>query len=203
MEENIKIYAGKHSEEIQKKMFELGYKWIGAETYRGEVTNLSKPFLLFQGSNKSIQYSDDLEFFNSSNFKEVDIEYIRSLKKEINFYKDLMLISGFYVDKRGNFIEVNNHSQHYATELWNVYPTRELAEANKVLATLTQWRDRYNEGKTPNCEEERDVIINVRGKLELRIYKSTNAIFSFRDYKTAKKFFDDFKDQLEIVKPLI
>lgn len=203
MEENIKIYAGKHSEEIQKKMFELGYKWIGSETYKGEVINLSKPFLFFQSSMKYIQYSDDLEYFNNSNFKEVDIEYIRGLKKEVDFYGDLMPVSGFYVDQGGVFIEVNDHSQHYASELWNVYPTRELAEANKVLATLIQWRDRYNKEWTPNYNDKRNVIINIRGNLELSVFKNTNAVFSFKDRETAEKFYNDFKEQLEIVKPLI
>lgn len=205
MEENIKIYVGNKSKEIQNKLFELGYKWPIPEKGNSEkeVQFLDMPFIFAFCESKNLANTNDNRIYQDSEAKEISFEELMSMEKEINFYRDLLPISGFYIDPMGVLIEVNNHNQHYASELWNVYPTKELAEANKVLSTLTQWRDRYNKGWTPNYENKRNVITNIRGNLELSVFRNNNAIFSFKDRETAEKFFNDFREQLEIVKPLI
>lgn len=206
MKQDFKIYTGRKSKEIQNKLFELGYKW--KEPNKGysekEVQNLDMPFIFAFYRGKNLEYTNNNIVYQGSLLKEISFEELMSIEiDKIDFYKDLMPISGFYINQDGDIKELKEHSQHYTSHLWNVYPTRGLAEANKVLATLIQWRDIYNKGSVISYNEKRYVIVNIRGCLELSVFRNTNAIFSFKDKETSERFYNDFKPQLELVKPLI
>ena len=55
---NTKLYLGKYSEEIQKKLFELGYSWNNGITY---VSNTNKPFLFISTYNDLLLTYSDLD----------------------------------------------------------------------------------------------------------------------------------------------
>ena len=79
---NTKVYLGKHSEEVQKKLFELGYSWG-----RG-VTNISytdKPFLFISTyCDFLLGYSDNLKDFNEDRAKEITVEDILSIEEDVD-----------------------------------------------------------------------------------------------------------------------
>lgn len=82
---NKKVYAGKHSREIQEKLFEIGYQW-GLSGYR-EVKHTDKPFLFLDMTSTGrflISYSNDVEHFNKSSSEEITAEEILAIeiKKE-------------------------------------------------------------------------------------------------------------------------
>ena len=79
---NTKVYLGKYSEEVQKKLFELGYSWNNGITY---VSNTNKPFLFISTYNDLIlTYSDDLKYFNEHSAKEITVEDILGIEEDVN-----------------------------------------------------------------------------------------------------------------------
>lgn len=57
---NTKVYVKDKSEEIQKKLFDIGFKWKDAQNQ--EVENTDKPFI-FVYENKQLTYSEDVKWF--------------------------------------------------------------------------------------------------------------------------------------------
>ena len=83
---NTKVYLGKHSEEVQKKLFELGYSWNNGVTY---VSNTNKPFLFISTYNDlTLTYSEDLKYFNEHSAKEITVEDILNIEETCRSFKD-------------------------------------------------------------------------------------------------------------------
>ena len=83
---STKVYLGKYSEEVQKKLFELGYSWSSGATY---VSNTNKPFLFISTFNDLIlTYSDDLKYFNEHSAKEITVEDILNIEETCRSFKD-------------------------------------------------------------------------------------------------------------------
>lgn len=83
---NTKLYLGKYSEEVQKKLFELGYSWGNGVTY---VSNTDKPFLFISiYGDLLLTYSDDLKYFNEHSAKEITVEDILNIEKTCRPFKD-------------------------------------------------------------------------------------------------------------------
>ena len=79
---NTKLYLGKYSEEVQKKLFELVYSWNNGVTY---VSNTNKPFLFISTYNGlRLTYSDDLKYFNEHSAKEITVEDILGIEEDVN-----------------------------------------------------------------------------------------------------------------------
>lgn len=73
---NTKIYVAGKSEEIQKKLFSLGYKWINGST---EVKHTESPFL-FIYTNMSFSRRSDMVYFSNNIKREISAEEILSLE---------------------------------------------------------------------------------------------------------------------------
>ena len=83
---NTKLYLGKYSEEVQKKLFELGYSWSSGATY---VSNTNKPFLFISTYNDFLLgYSDNLKDFNEDRAKEITVEDILNIEETCRPFKD-------------------------------------------------------------------------------------------------------------------
>lgn len=195
---NKKVYVGKFSKEIQEKAFKLG--WVKENN---SILYLDYPFLFFSEDKEIIVGNHMREFNLADDYEEVSPEWILSLEepKPKKTLADLMPISGFYVDRECKIQELKDHTQHYTTELWNVLPTKEEAEAYKILPFLLQWRDRYNEGWKPNWEDKEYVYIIQKYVSPTRFYLLN--CFHFKTAEIRDKFEEDFKEELEIVKPLL
>lgn len=83
---HTKLYLGKYSEEVQKKLFELGYSWGNGITY---VSNTNKPFLFISiYGDLLLTYSDDLKYFNEHSAKEITVEDILNIEETCRPFKD-------------------------------------------------------------------------------------------------------------------
>lgn len=83
---HTKLYLGKYSEEVQKKLFELGYSWGNGITY---VSNTNKPFLFISiYGDLLLTYSDDLKYFNEHSAKEITVEDILNIEETCRSFKD-------------------------------------------------------------------------------------------------------------------
>lgn len=116
-------------------------------------------------------------------------------------WEELQYISGAYVvDKSvllANVVKTNGINK-------NVYPSRKLAEASLALPQLVQLRDRYNgddKGFIPNTN---NYIIYCRDNaIVVHEREHINAILAFRTDKLRDEFLTNFKNLIEIAKPLL
>lgn len=74
--DNTKVYVNGKSEEIQKKLFSLGYYWFGDK--KKEVMLTEQPFLFI--SRDGIAQSSDMCYFNNHKNTEITAEQILSLE---------------------------------------------------------------------------------------------------------------------------
>lgn len=72
---NTKVYVDGKSEEIQKKLFELGFKWASNSN---EVNYTNKPFI-FITNNMLMNTTSDMLYFKYNNLTEVKADYILSI----------------------------------------------------------------------------------------------------------------------------
>lgn len=81
---NTKVYVDGKSEEIQKKLFELGFRWINEE--KGVVEFTDKPFL-FMNECMLFGHDNDMVYFTRHDYKEIKADEILSITidKEYDF----------------------------------------------------------------------------------------------------------------------
>ena len=104
--------------------------------------------------------------------------------------------------------EIHSVSSIYKPERHdkNLWPTYELAEAALALSELMNYRDVWNDGWEPdwtNGHECKYVIETTHNLLKKTEYYNANTPLSFKTEELRDKFFDTFKDLLEIAKPLL
>ena len=130
-------------------------------------------------------------------FKKVE----RELPKK---WEDLMGVSGFYVDSHS---KVNVFRGCFAKEeTKNIFPTKEEAKACLALAQLCQLRDKYNDGWKPDWNNGKEykysIVINT-GRPFVETYFNVQKVLSFKTEELRDKFLENFKDLIEIAKPLL
>lgn len=88
----------------------------------------------------------------------------------------------------------------------NVLPSRELAEAMLALCQLIQLRDCYNDGWKPDWKD------NCYNKFTIKFYQDTPIcdvdkticrVLAFKSAKLRNLFLENFRDLIEIAKPLL
>ena len=136
---------------------------------------------------------------DKSTFEKIVFKQINDLPKT---WKELGKISCCYVNTCGGVRCVVDFP---VADVWtDVYPTIELLDASKALAKLLQLRNRYNgDNKGFIFREENHIIINQWNEL----YKTDCSIIShsmaFRTVELRDEFYNNFKELLEIAKPLL
>ncbi len=73
---NKKVYVGKHSKEIQKKAFELGWGWFNDDR---KVSYTESPFLFFD-VNRIIINDNNIKRFYKKDFEEITAEEILAME---------------------------------------------------------------------------------------------------------------------------
>lgn len=121
---------------------------------------------------------------------------------------DLKFIKGFFVNGESEIKEINEtHDKILAIEgNRNVFPTRKEAEACLALAQLCQLRDRYNDGWKPDWKykgEMKYCIEFFKDRISKENYYSTKKVLCFKTPELRDKFIENFKDLIEIAKPLL
>ena len=130
-------------------------------------------------------------------FKKVE----RELPKK---WQDLVGVNGCYVDSNSK-VEVFKGC-FAKEETKNVFPTKEEAEACLALAQLCQLRDRYNDGWKPdwnNGKEYKYSIVINHGRPFVETYFNVQKVLSFKTEELRDKFLENFRDLIEIAKPLL
>lgn len=119
-------------------------------------------------------------------------------------WKDLGRVGGWYIRSdstvvRSDYVWPGDHNK-------NTWPSKEEAEAALALSQLCQWRDKYNEGWKPdwnNYNRYKHVIVFVKGNIARNVSASTSCPLSFKSSEIRDKFLEDFRDLIEIAKPLL
>lgn len=119
-------------------------------------------------------------------------------------WEDFGKIKGFHINSYTEQIQEvvgTTTDNNYKT----VFPTKEEAEACLALSQLLQWRDKYNEGWKPdwNSKEVKYVIEIIRDEIDKTGIVYGKRVLAFKSIEIRNKFFEDFKDLIEIAKPLL
>ena len=88
----------------------------------------------------------------------------------------------------------------------NLLPSKELAEAMLALCQLIQLRDCYNDGWTPDwtdCSESKHTIYPYRNVFTTGYTWVNSRILIFKTQELRDQFLENFRDLIEIAKPLL
>lgn len=131
-------------------------------------------------------------------FKKVENELPKS-------WEEIGEIKGWYVDSFSDIMPCDKGDTDKDNDK-NIFPTIEEAEACLALAQLCQLRDRYNDGWKPNWRTGSKIkycIIVDENKIVESQYITLNQILSFKTKELREKFLENFRDLIEIAKPLL
>ena len=199
---NTKVFVKDKSEEIQKKLFEIGFTWH--EVPNTEPKYVAKPFL-FINDNKNLTYGNDVKVFYSHRHTEISAEDILNIKVEHlpktweefcenNPIKDEEVY--IFYDSSIDTIQSGPRS---STADKNILPSISAAKAHLALMQLHRLRDCYRGNVDPyECQ-----YAIVRGLSDLIVVKDITAFLSFRTRKMAEEFLANFKDLIEEAGDLI
>lgn len=113
----------------------------------------------------------------------------------------------YYWGIGNTIVSKTTYNGHYTGKSFGmpIYTTEEYAKAFWALSKLIWLRDAWNEGWMPDYSNghEKFIIINQKHTLILDNCYSRNCVIYFRTRDTRDKFFTQFKDLLEIAKPLL
>ena len=135
----------------------------------------------------------------NSTFEKIVFKKINELPKT---WKDLKNISGYYINSfseitPSSFIDVSNSAK-------NTFPTKELAEAALALAQLLQLRDRYNGDNEGFIFNKNNYCISVYNyNIDKSWHTQIQRVLAFRTKELGEEFYNNFKDLIEIAKPLL
>ena len=106
----------------------------------------------------------------------------------------------YKVDKIGKVIEVKVDRIKST-----LFKDKEIAEAYAVLPQLIRFVDEYNEGWKPDWKDDCNKYCISSYQNTISKYSSTytNEILSFKTTEIRDKFLNDYRDLIEIVKPLL
>lgn len=119
-------------------------------------------------------------------------------------WEDFGRVYGWYI--RSDSTVVSSGSVTPVVHNKNTWPSKEEAEAALALSQLCQWRDKYNEGWKPDWTNEYQDKYNLKvyeGKVEWEMDSELSSPLSFKTKEIMVKFAEDFKDLIEIAKPLL
>lgn len=114
------------------------------------------------------------------------------------------LSSEFYIDSKSNFHVCSNDDRDSGFDR-NFMPSKESAEAHLAMMQLEQLRDKYRQGWKPdwNDESPKNVIFINGDRIGMSWETCSSRFLSFQTVELRDKFFDNFKDLIEIAKDLI
>ena len=135
----------------------------------------------------------------NSTFEKIVFKKITELPKT---WEDLKYISGYYIS---SFCGITHSSSvNGGNYTKNIFPTKELAEAALALAQLLQLRDRYNgDNKGFIFGKDNYYITFMDDCIEKSFLFHSQRVLAFRTRELRDEFYKNFKDLIEIAKPLL
>lgn len=141
-----------------------------------------------------------IEVPDNCEIKIVEKQQIKLLPKT---WEGLSSISGYYVTPIATVRAL--HGVYVSDHNKNIFPTREEAEASIALAQLLQLRDVYNGDWRPDWTDKVDkhCIMICRNHPIVGALYDVQAALAFQSKELAQQFLKNFKDLIEIAKPLL
>ena len=136
----------------------------------------------------------------NSNFEKIVFKKIyNNLPKT---WEELKNIYGYYIS---TFSGITHSSLvNCCNSAKNIFPTKELAEAVLALAQLLQLRDKYNKDNKGFIFGKGNYCITITAGGIYKYWDSyTQKILAFRTKELRDEFYNNFKDLIEIAKPLL
>ena len=117
-------------------------------------------------------------------------------------WEELKNISGYYISALSYIDTINSIETIPSAK--NIFPTKELAEAALALAQLLQLRDRYNGDNKGFIFSENNYCIIFHDNSIFKCRDNyTKRVLAFRTIELRDEFYNNFKDLIEIAKPLL
>lgn len=200
---NKKVFVKDKSKEIQKKFFEIGFKWLSSPSK--ELKNLDCPFLylhkdMILGSGYSVNtfYEHDYKEISAGDILKIKVEYLPKTWEEFcknNPINDdevtLSMTYGVYPLTAGRTRDPED--DRYCL------PNSSAALSHRALMQLHQLRDCYR-GNTLSMYW---YSIIRKGESDLVVVQDNNRFLSFPTKKIAEEFLANFKDLIEEAGDLI
>ena len=137
-----------------------------------------------------------------STFEKIVFKKVENLPKS---WEEFGEIEGWFVNELSNVVY---YSEGHSTDFRDrsIFPIKEEAEACVALAQLCQLREKYNDGWKPDWKDarERKYCIEIYNeRLQRELYYITRKVLFFKNEELADKFLENFRDLIEIAKPLL
>ena len=129
----------------------------------------------------------------------------KTVKKELpKSYEDLLFVSGWWLGAESEICSAMNRPVAENIHK-NIFPTRALAKAALALAQLLQLRDKYNNDWKPDWTDSstKYCIYTHMDVISVEIHSITQHVLAFKTKDFRDNFLTNFKDLLEIAKPLL
>jgi len=109
----------------------------------------------------------------------------------------------YFIDEYGEITYAAE--KHRATNLKNILPNKETAEAFLALMQLVQLRDCYRQGWKPDWNDgnEKYIIVQYNNLLSYEVCQRISRVLSFQTVEVRNEFLNNFKDLVEQAKELI
>lgn len=110
-----------------------------------------------------------------------------------------------YLNNAGKVSRFSSGYRDFLTDK-NVLPSEGLAEAMLALCQLIQLRDCYNDGWEPdwaNSSVKKYCIYPNAGSITTGALKTVNEVLFFKTEELIDKFLKNFRDLIEVAKPLL
>ena len=120
-------------------------------------------------------------------------------------WEDLVIVKGYYLDSN---CFIRRYGDEPTNSNKNIFPTKEEAEACLALSQLCQLRDAYNEEPLADWCDWRDGATKYSiefydNEITTFNYKCTRKVLTFKTKKLIDKFVKNFRELIEIAKPLL
>ena len=136
----------------------------------------------------------------NSTFEKIVFKKINELPKT---WEDLKYISGAFISTLNSNIKTINSAKTDSSAK-NIFPTKELAEAVLALAQLLQLRDKYNGDNEGFIFNKNNYCISVYNyNIDKSWHTQIQRVLAFRTKELGEEFYNNFKDLIEIAKPLL
>ena len=118
-------------------------------------------------------------------------------------WEDLYEVRGWFVDFNSKV--VTSGRMRTADSVKNRFPTEEEAKACVALAQLCQLRDRYNDGWKPDWKVStmKHCIYFSKDKIKGGCQFDHSRVLVFKHASIRDEFLENFRDLIEIAKPLL
>lgn len=175
------------------------------QTYTEITTEQFKQLVLKEGNMEQkeikIQIPEGYEIDKEKSTFE-KIVFKAKVKELPKSWKELEIVNGFYTNSNSNVVEADCSAIDSSRNIW---PTKEYAEASVALAQLLQLIRVYNAGWEPDWTDGsyKHCIYIGEDKIQLDTWTSVHRMLSFKTRELARQFLTNFKDLIEIAKPLL